>query len=175
MGRLDATFTAERLCEALDYDQSTGIFTWRTPMQTGGRTGVGQVAGRISSEGYRNIGLGGVRCQAHRLAWLYVHGDWPTGQIDHINGIKTDNRIANLRVVTEAQNKWNRLETSRNTSGHRGVSRNKLERKWKAYITVEGATQWLGTFASYDEAVEARLAAERHQFGEYSPSARRAS
>jgi hypothetical protein len=101
------------------------------------------------SQGYISIGVDGTHYLAHRLAWLYVYGEWPTawpaGQVDHINRIKTDNRIANLRIVTSSENKQNReLPHANNRLGFLGVKRNGS--KFMARIMLHGKVKHLGTF-----------------------------
>jgi len=97
--------TTDRLRELLDYDTETGLFRWKTP--TNNRITVGSLAGQNHPKGYTRIGVDGAKYLAHRLAWLYVHGVWPINQIDHINRMKTDNRINNLRDVIDGINKRN--------------------------------------------------------------------
>jgi hypothetical protein len=89
-----AKLTAERLRKRLRYDAETGLFTRRVGS---GHAHAGDMAGSVHSTGYVRICIDGGRYTAHRLAWLYVHGVWPSGQIDHINRNRSDNRIANLR------------------------------------------------------------------------------
>ena len=86
--------TAERLRERLHYDAGTGVFTRRVGS---GHARTGEMAGSVHSTGYVRISIDGGKYTAHCLAWLYVHGVWPPDQIDHINGNRSDNRIANLR------------------------------------------------------------------------------
>jgi len=98
---------------------------------------------------------------AHRVAWAIHYGEWPSGQIDHINGERTDNRIENLREVTSQENARNRRRTERNTSGIVGVSWSKRKRKWFARIGVNGEDVFLGHFDCKQDAAYARKAAER--------------
>ena len=112
--------TAERLREVLDYGPDTGVFTWK--IRTNSRVKVGDVAGALRPDGYIQISIDGRLHRAHRLAWLYVTGESPPDQIDHINGVRDDNRIANLRLATSAENKQNlRRAKSRNKTGFLGV------------------------------------------------------
>lgn len=98
--------TATRLRELVAYDVETGIFTAR--VDRGLKIKAGAVLGNTSHHaGYRTVRVDYARFLAHRLACLYVHGEWPCGEIDHIDGDKDNNRIGNLRVVTRQQNRWN--------------------------------------------------------------------
>ena len=151
--------TAEYLRSVLHYDPESGIFTWK--VRTSNRVKVGSVAGSQSGKGYLDISVCSRTHRAHRLAWLYVHGVWPEDQIDHINRIRTDNRISNLRDVTQKQNLQNAGKHSRNTSGHTGVIWDKHRSKWQARIAHNCKDIHLGSFASLEEAVAARKAAEK--------------
>ena len=145
----------------LDYDPLTGDFTWRVTVN--GRAKAGTIAGCKSNE-YWAIRVAGKLHLAHRLAWFYVHGEWPK-QIDHINGIGSDNRIANLRLATPAQNAANMKRVKTNTTGFKGVSFKKG--KWRANIKHAGRAIQIGTFASPEEAHAAYIAASRQFFGEF--------
>jgi len=98
---------------------------------------------------------------AHRLAWLYVNGEFPPDQIDHINHVRNDNRIKNLRTVSCKENQKNKLMHKNNTSGVIGVHWYKPRMKWKAGIKVNGELNHLGYFTSLREAAKARKEAER--------------
>jgi len=131
------------LKKLLNYDENTGIFTRRISLH--GKVKVGDIAGTIANDGYCHIRVDSKRYQAHRLAWLYVHGEWPTNQIDHINGIRNDNRIANLREATRSENQQNRKTSNYNsTSGYLGVSVNKDA--YTSYIRLNGKIIYLGRF-----------------------------
>lgn len=151
--------TAERVREVLSYDESSGIFTWRMKR---GRCGAGSIAGN-QSRGYVQIHVDGRQYFAHRLAWLYTTGDWPVGEIDHINGDRSDNRWVNLRDVSRAVNQQNRRTAQRNnkTSKYLGVSRAKEGRPWRAYITLGGRGRLLGCFDTEDQAHTAYVEAKR--------------
>jgi hypothetical protein len=155
--------TAERLRDALDYDPDTGWFTWRA---TRGRAKAGARAGRLNANGYWEIGVDGRLHQAHRLAWLYVHGAWPADQIDHVNGVRDDNRIANLREATAAQNLQNLPMRRTNTSGFIGASWSRRTGRWLAQIKVGGKARNLGLYDTAQAAHEAYVAAkaELHTF-----------
>jgi hypothetical protein len=120
-----------------------------------------------STGGYRRIQVDGKNILEHRIVWAMTKGAWPLELLDHRNGKKTDNRIANLREVTHAENSHNRGKTSRNTSGSIGVSWRKERRKWRAIIGVNGRNKYLGHFATKKEARAAYDKAKRI----YHPSA----
>jgi hypothetical protein len=153
--KMGECLTAERLREHLDYDLETGLF--RRKKSIANSVQIGEVAGGInSSDGYRCIRVDGKRYKAHRLAWLYVHGCWPK-EIDHINGKRDDNRIANLREVTRRENGQNRSE-------HRdgklvGASYSKQDKKWTAQIWVHRKKRHLGYFETEEDAHNAYLMA----------------
>lgn len=135
--------TFERLKELLTYDRETGVFSW---IANRGRAKAGAVAGTIHHKGYSVIQIDGHLYLAHRLAWMYETGDWPQHQIDHINGQRRDNRIANLRQATRAENVRNQKRAIHNTSGLKGVSWHKIRKKFQANIMFEGKAKHLGLF-----------------------------
>lgn len=151
--------TAEELRELLHYDKETGIFTRK--VSTAHNVKVGDVAGSLGGAGYLNIMVCSRKYQAHRLAWLHHFGEWPKLTIDHINRDRSDNRIVNLREVTNKQNGQNRSKSSNNTSGHPGVYWNKQNSKWRATITHNQKYIHLGYFSILEDAVAARKAAEK--------------
>lgn len=136
--------TQERLKELVSYNPETGEFT-RLKTSNRGRWKAGQHTGCISTgTGYVMIWLEGKLWTAHRLAWLYIHGSWPSEEIDHINRIRNDNRICNLRQATRKENAANTKTWS--SSGRKGVSWDKSRGKWSAKITVNKKTINLGCF-----------------------------
>lgn len=141
--------TKERLCEVLKYNKEDGCFTW---IKTKKRVKAGQVAGRLNQKGYRQIVIDGNYYMAHRLAWLYMHGHFPAFHIDHINGVKDDNRFSNLREASSAENNRNVRISSRNTSGVKGVSFSKDIGKWKAYCHDGEVNVHLGYFSEIRDA-----------------------
>lgn len=139
----------------LDYDPQTGKFIWkRAKSQWRGRE-----AGMISVFGYRTISLKCQPCPAHRIAWVMAYGKDPIGEIDHINGDRSDNRLCNLRCVTSTENARNSRISKSNTSGVQGVSWYARSKKWLAQIRVNGRLLHLGYFETLDEAKQARLSA----------------
>ncbi len=149
-------------CEAsgsFKYEPSTGLIF---RLVSAGRGKAGSVAGRKNSAGYIDIQYHGRRYAAHRLAWLLVHGRWPSNQIDHINGERSDNRLSNIRECTHAENHQNRALRSDNKSGCPGVYWAKHASKWCARIKVKGSPRRLiGYFDSVETASDAYLAAKR--------------
>ena len=148
--------TQELLKELLSYDPETGIFVWlnRDNVQFNGKSG-NKNAGWVTERGYLRIEISDTAYSAHRLAWFYVHGEWPD-ITDHINGIKLDNRIVNLRSVNSSENSRNRAMTSKNTSGVVGVHWRVKPRKWQARIHINGKRVSLGHFKTIEEASKAR-------------------
>lgn len=160
MGK-ESNLTAERVRELLDYDPSTGEFRWRVSRGCGGGARAGDIAGsNDGTGGYWRIEIEQAAHYAHRLAWLYVYGEWPARFLDHRNEDKLDNRIANLRNATRAQNRQNITRPYRsNTSGYTGVRR--FHHQWQAAISVDGKKYHLGTFNTAEEGHAAYLAAKR--------------
>jgi len=111
-------------------------------------------------EGYRQGSIFSVMYLAHRVVWAVHQGEWPTHEIDHINGVKNDNRIENLRAVTRVANSRNLPKRADNSSGVTGVTWNKNALKWTAQITVNTQQVHLGVFTKRDDAIAARKAAE---------------
>lgn len=148
-----------RLQKLVRYCPETGAFTSLVSFLGGGIGG--EVSGKIDSNGYRQLSLIAVpRCPAHLVAWIYVHGTPPRFEIDHINGDKLDNRIANLRDVPHAHNMQNRRRAHRNNgTGLLGVR--KVGARYIAQITVTGRTRYLGKFDSAQEAHERYLQEKR--------------
>jgi hypothetical protein len=148
--------TQPELKEKLHYNPDTGIFIWKVSI---GKVKPDQVAGFIGKNGYRIIRVNSKNYISHRLAWLYVYGKFPS-VIDHINCIRNDNRLCNLRECTNQQNQWNQKNYSTNTSKVKGVSWNTKLQKWKVGIRTEIGRIHLGYFKSLDDAksviIEAR-------------------
>ncbi len=140
------------VAKALAYDPNTGVFTWR--IKPAGNVKVGDQAGSINDHGYVIIRINKRIYAAHRLAWLLTHGQMPTF-VDHINGIKHDNRIANLREVSCAQNSQNRGTPRHNSTGVKGVYRNTAAGKYGAVFVSEGHRHYLGHFETIEEAAAA--------------------
>ena len=158
MAAVNLTF--KRLHELLHYCSDTGVFTW--VKRPSNRIKIGQVAGCINVDGYVTIRIDSEIEYGHRLAWLYSFKKWPADQVDHINGSRADNRIANLREADQRINSQNQRRARRDnkSTGLLGVT--KRGNKWRAQIMCAGAANRLiGSFASPDEAHAAYLAAKR--------------
>jgi hypothetical protein len=141
-----AILTQVELKQQLHYEPETGIFT--RLVSNSPTTKVGEVAGTLNKNGYVYIFTLFQRYRAHRLAWLYMTGSMPNLHIDHINGIRSDNRFCNLREATNEQNCKNRKRTVANKSGFKGVSWSNHANKWVAFATVNGKRKNLGYFSS---------------------------
>ena len=146
--------TPERLCEVLSYDQETGCLRWTVSRRAG------NLAGYVDAGGYRQIKIDGRMYLAHRLAWLYVHRRWPVAEIDHMNGLRDDNRLANLREVTHSENLQNQRRARRDSkTGLLGTS--PKGRKFQATIKLNGKARHLGYFDTAELAHEAYIDAKR--------------
>ena len=163
----EALIKQEYLKEILEYEQETGIFTWVKLAKNVHNIHIGDIAGCLDKRnGYISIRINNKKYRAHRLAWLYVIGNWPEFEIDHINHIRNDNRFENLRDTDK--NRWNKSEQKNNTSGYVGVVLDKPTKKWQAQIQVNGKCIYLGLFTDIEEASQAYQEAKEkyHIIGE---------
>lgn len=156
--------SADLIRELFKYDPHTGVVTRAKTKSSNAK--VGSVVGHRNVNGYLMTRINGRTLSVHRLVWMYVYGEFPNGQIDHINGCKSDNRISNLRCGTRAENQQNQKLHSDNTSGYTGVSWRKDSNKWKAQIQVDGRKIHLGSFVNIEDAVAAHAIgkARYHKF-----------
>lgn len=153
-------FTAERLRIEFHFDPLSGLFTRLE--QSIFRSGRDKTVGCVGDRGYLKITIGRRTYLAHRLAWMYIHGCWPSGVIDHINGVKTDNRLENLRDVSQSTNTQNRKAAKLTaTSGFMGVSKVTGSNTWRASIKVDGKYLYMGGFKTPESAHDAYLNAKR--------------
>lgn len=157
--------TQEELRRVLHYAPETGLFTWRVRLSI--RIVVGKRAGAKMVIGYTSIGIYGRDYLAHRLAWFYMTGVWPPDDIDHINGIRNDNRWCNLRPATRQQNMQNKRKLDANTSGIKGVSWDKLNKKWFTQVTRPDGTKFFARYSSKDEAAAAYAREATKAHGEF--------
>lgn len=157
------------LTELLNYDPLTGVFTWKVARS--GNVKVGGVAGSLNKQsGYREIWIGERQYVAHRLAWLYMTGEWPEHTVDHEDLDKDNNRWANLRAATQAQQCANRGLKSDNKSGFKGVSWSKESNRWYASIKIKGKSRNLGMYNTPEEASAAYTRALTEAYGEFARS-----
>ena len=157
--------TVDDVKSVLSYDEDSGVFTWIATKSY--KKIIGKKAGVENSQGYWVIGLFKNHLYAHRLAWLYVHGEWPEHHIDHINGDRSDNRIANLRESTNSENMQNiKGPRADNKFNLLGVCFDKQRQKFLAQIRLNGKNKYLGRFDNPDSAHEAYMTAKRefHEF-----------
>ena len=168
IGDIYSGLTVERLREVISYNPETGDMIWR--IDTGYKRLTGRKVGSVDYHGYRGTMIDYHKFRVHRLAWLYVYGEWPTTDIDHINGNRDDNRICNLRLATRSQNNINR--DRRGINGRLGVSQYGDHGKWRSYITVDGKTLHRGCFEKFEDAVLARESAELEFYPEHSQGRR---
>lgn len=155
--------TKELAHELFTLDEDTGDLYWKVQQ---GKARIGVKVGRVAFNGYVTTSYKGKKMYAHRVVFLMVHGYLPKA-IDHIDGDKTNNRPANLRAATYAQNHQNiRRAMSSNKSGYLGVYYNKVRQKWQAAIQVAGKAMYLGLYLTPEEAHNAYIEAKRkhHQF-----------
>jgi hypothetical protein len=145
----------------LNYDPETGEFAWTISKPS--RTKKPGRAGTIRKNGYVSLSIQGRQYYGHRLAWLYVYGEWPKGDIDHIDGNPSNNRISNLRDVSTAMNSQNqRRANAVNTTGFQGVwAPNAKNKGYVAYVNVNGVRHRAGSFATPEEAHSAYLKLKR--------------
>lgn len=143
--------TQKWLKDRYSYCPNSGLFTNKKN---------GKILGSLSKNGYIRTFLNKKEYKVHRLVWLYNYGYLPKKQIDHINHIRNDNRLCNLREVTRSENYKNKKIYKNNSSGVMGVQWYKNNKKWGASISIKGNTIFLGLFLKYSEAVDARKNAE---------------
>lgn len=142
--------TQELLKEFLKYYPETGIFIWN--VQKGQRIKAGDIAGTPQNRGSIVIKINGKQYLAHRLAWLYTHGEFPSRLIDHLDGDPSNNRLNNIRECTNSENLKNQSVSKRNTSGFKGVTFHKLSGKWQAGARLNGKRIHLGLYNTPEEA-----------------------
>jgi HNH endonuclease/AP2 domain len=152
--------THAELLELLHYDSETGLFTRRTTNRRHKSGTVIGAKGHKNSNGYGRIRVKGQLFYTHRLAWFYVHGDWPSKQIDHVNGNRLDNRLSNLREASHAEQQQNSGIPKNNTSGFVGVRRYKTTESFIARIKHNRKNIHLGVYSTATEAHEAYLSAK---------------
>lgn len=156
--------TIERLRQVLDYDAQSGVLRW---LISSGKAKAGKRAGCVDGQGYTAIKVEGRTYLAHRLAWAHFYGVWPD-QIDHRNGHRSDNAIANLRNATRAQNNRNVSKASQpKSSRYKGVCWCKTNKRWSAYIRVDRRLKNLGRHVDELSAARAYDVAAKKFFGPF--------
>jgi hypothetical protein len=149
---MTALLTMDEAAKRLHYDPLTGIFTWL--VKPSAKVRAGDVAGKVRRDGYRVIKIEGQYWYAHRLAWFLAYGHI-SDQLDHINGDRDDNRLANLREANASQNTINQKRRSDNLSGFKGVYLQRGRNRWRARIRADGQVHDLGYFDTAEEAHQA--------------------
>ena len=149
MAAKNSILTQQRLQQLYDYDSETGIFFHKTN---------GTKRGFIRKDGYVQLEIDRHYYLCHRLAWLYVNGEWPKHEIDHINKIKSDNRITNLRDVRRYINSQNKNLPKNNKSGHTGIKWETKSNKWIVKFQMDNKIYHLGTYEDLDKAIQVKEA-----------------
>jgi hypothetical protein len=151
MAKSSIPLTQEKLKLISEYNPETGVFTWKfrpDHPQKWNTKHAGKTAGYMRPDGYCRIVIDYRPYQVHRLAWLYVHGEWPEHDVDHADLDRSHNWISNLRLATRTQNMGNQRKSSTNTSGFKGVYRDKRRGKWAAHIQIDHRRIFLGYFCT---------------------------
>ena len=160
----------EKLRELLKYDPNTGNLTWKvrpSERKEWNTRFAGRPAFTTNNNGHRRGRIFNERYLAHRVAYAIYHGEWPSHEVDHWDGDRSNNKISNLRPATKAENSRNARMSSNNISGFNGVSWHSPLSKWRASLRVDGKDVHLGYFSRIENAAQARLLAnEEHGFSE---------
>lgn len=160
--------TAALVRERYSYDPETGHLNYKISR---GRVSANGRVGSLKKSGYRKVSINQQWIQSARIAWLHYYGEWPENQVDHINQIRDDDRIANLRDVTGLENMHNQGDRRKNnSSGAVGVHRNERDQMWHATISVKRKVVFLGAYKQFEDAIEAR---ERGKRQHHSPKPQR--
>lgn len=162
---LNKPLTSDRLRALVHYDPITGHFR---SLITAPRKAT---LGTKTKYGYIRFSVDGIAYMAHRLAWLYVYGSWPADETDHVNGNRSDNRIANLRAATKSENLANSRRAKNNTTGFKGVDFSKRRGLWRARIGYHGRSLLIGHFETAAAAHAAYIEKARELFGAFARAA----
>jgi len=158
----------DRLVSLLDYDKKTGIFRWRVTRN--GRALAGADAGNMDGSGYLMVTIDRAKYLAHRLAWFWVRGEWPSTEVDHKDLHRSNNRWRNLRLATESQNRHHTALRKSNTSGVTGVHWHVRKARWVARIRTKDGRVDLGDFIDKEDAAAAYRSAAKKHYGEFARS-----
>jgi hypothetical protein len=167
------TLTLDELRQTFDYDPDTGQFVWKWRDDVGlqwNRKNAGKIAGHVSVKGHVHLMINKRRFYAHRLAWLYMTGTYPSEDVDHINGVKSDNRFSNLREASRTENNYNRKIQRNNKVGVKGVYPHKD--RFKSQLVVDGKIKHIGVFKTVEEAQAAYQEAVKKYHGKFAYSER---
>lgn len=159
-----------KIREFISYDPETGVFRWMKTLPYTSAVRPGDRAGKIGKGGYRYIRFARGEYRAANLAWFFVHGEWPPENglsVDHINGVRADDRIANLRTATVRQNMANRGAHKNTSSRFKGVTFNKVEACWQAGIKIDGNSRYLGLYVHEEDAARVYDAFAKLVHGEF--------
>lgn len=166
-----ADITPEMLRQLLRYEPETGMLYWKPrplnmfPNERMGRIWntrfAGKEAGAMMTTGYSLIRLWMKPFLAHRIIWMLEYGAWPTGEIDHIDGVRNNNALVNLRDVSHHENTKNLRPRSGTTSGVNGVRFDEKSKRWNSYICLDGKSKFLGSFPNLEEAADVRAKANK--------------
>jgi hypothetical protein len=162
--------TAEYLRERLEYDPETGVFTWKWHPDmpyAWNRRWATKIAGSPDAQKYTVIRINNQLYKAHRLAWLYVHSEWPAQDIDHIDHITNNNRLANLRLASKSQNMWNSRPHRNAAHKLKGVMQHSQTGRFYSQIARHRKTYHLGCFDTPEEAHAAYVKAAQQLHGEF--------
>jgi len=157
--------TQAELKSYLSYDKETGIFI--RIKTTSNRSKINSVAGNVRPDGYMEVKVAGNAYLQHRLAWLYEYGVWPSKMLDHINGVRNDNRIENLREVDFRENTYNSKIRSDNKSGVRCVSWNNRQKCWEVRMKVDNKLKYFGNYKDLQDAKAKSEQIRKRHHGEY--------
>ena len=163
--------TQARLKELIKYEPDTGNFIWIAPTRR--RIVFGSIAGCLMNGGYWHIRIDAKKYLAHRLAWLYVHGEFPIEHLDHIDGNRINNRFSNIRACSRAENGQNRISNKNSTSKYLGVHWHRLSNRWQAQIRINKKPIYLGLFDSEQDAYAAYCKAKK-EIHTFNPEIRKA-
>ena len=151
-----------RLRELLEYNTTTGQLFWRVDR---GKVKAGKEITCLNGAGYIVVRVDDVLLRAHRAIWAMIYDEWPNTEIDHINGVRCDNRLENLRQATHTENMKNIKKPATNRSGFKGVSWHYKGQKWQAHIKADGVNHYLGLFDTAEQAHEAYKEASQKLHG----------